>query len=260
MTDDDDDARRVVHATRALSAYAESAFLDDASVPPDDPIYIRSLLAAMLCDLEHYAAAHGVDFTEAVAAGREVHADEIAAQKRYAVGDEVRLRLQPRQRGTVIDTGRNAAGEQTYLVKVPGLPHVREEPAVALDSAPPFPPTPAGATVITRAEEAEEALIDQAVRLRGPHTGDDRHLYETVLDALAGWSGTTAHELLADLAPRIAHRAAEPRKPPSPAAVPAKLAARGFPADITKGLPPCETPHSAQVPLSPPADRNRRTA
>ncbi|WP_067479535.1 hypothetical protein [Actinomadura hibisca] len=253
MTDSDANAQRITDASRALSAYEESTF-DSPSALPSDPIYTQALMAAMLCDLEHYATAHGVDFVEAVSAGRETYADEIAAQKQYEIGDEVQFRLQPRLRGTVIDTSHAPNGDQTYLVKVSGLPYIREEPAVALDNAPPFPPTPTGPLTITRADQAEQVLVDQAARLRGPHTDADRRTYELLLDALADWSGTTTHELLTDLAPRIRQTTSRP------SATSAELASHDFPTDITDGVPPAETLRPRQTPPSSPTNGDRRTA
>lgn len=241
MTDDDPNAQRIANASRALETYERSAFPGSHSALPDRT-YAQALLGAMLCDLEHYAVSHGVDFAEAIAAGRETYTDEIAAQARYQVGDQVQLRLIPKRRGTVIDVGTGLDDEPVYLVRVPGLPYVHEERAVGLESAPPFPPTPVGPNTITSAEHAQSTLVDLAARERALLSRVERRDYEHILQSLSDWSGSTSHDLLQDLRSRISQRADELRaeeitRTVSDGTAAADVAAEDFPVDIGSGIP-----------------------
>ncbi|GAA1574434.1 hypothetical protein GCM10009678_66430 [Actinomadura kijaniata] len=243
--------QQISNAKQALTAYERASLLDPDNTPhPQDPDYLRDVLSALLCDLEHLATVHGVDFAQAVATGHRIHADEVAAARIYEVGDQVQIRLIPNRRGTVIEIDE-AHGESLYLVKVPGLPYLHQERAVSLEPAPPFPPVEGVDPPVTTAVQAEAALVEAAAHMRPGSPMYSKYQGQTnrLLEALSDWSGTRPNELLQDLSSKISRRGAELERPARPTGNPARLAARDFPLDITEGFP--ADPTSPAAPSRP---------
>ncbi|MBO2447137.1 hypothetical protein J4573_08570 [Actinomadura barringtoniae] len=259
MTDHNAMTRRIANANRAITAYEGAAFPDAPSLLPGDPTYINAVLGALLCDLEHYADLHGIDFAAASATGRAAHDDEVAEQARYQVGDQVRLRRTGGECGTITGLKAEPGSEPTYLVEIPGVPYLVAEPALRLEPAPPFPRVTTQLGEATRADQAEKTLIKLVARNRGLDPAAEAALRADctrLVDALSTWSGTSQRELLHELgtglAERITGRPArrtsgtrqEPDQPnPAAQAQPvrhaeaAHLASLDFPNDIADGVP-----------------------
>ncbi len=87
-------------ATHALTAYENDAFPGRPSLLHRDTFYTQALLAALVCDLEHYAHHHGIDFTAALSTGRAINAAEVTEETPYKIGDQVRLTRQHDRCGT----------------------------------------------------------------------------------------------------------------------------------------------------------------
>ncbi|WP_253876570.1 hypothetical protein [Actinomadura rupiterrae] len=193
---------------------------------PGDPIYVQALVSAFFCDLEHFASANDVDFAEAAVAGHDAYADEVAAARRYAMGDAVQLRHSPHRRGAISDIDDAHIDDPWYLVTVPGLPFVLCERAVALEPAPPFPAVQGMYRVAATVAQAEAELIDAKAHLRvGSPSPSWSQVYDRTLEALTGWGGCTAHELLTNLETQI-HRRVQQLRSATPSEVhPARLAA-----------------------------------
>ncbi|GAA2614155.1 hypothetical protein SMC26_24060 [Actinomadura fulvescens] len=277
MTDHDAMNQRIANATRALAAYERGAFPDAPSLLPGDSHYAEAVLGALLCDLQHYADARGLDFAEVSANGRAVHDDELAEQARYQVGDQVRLRRPNGRSGTITGLQSEPGQERSYFVEVPGVPYLMVEPAASLEPAPPFPRVRTALGEVTRADEAEKALIKLAARnhdglapaAQTAHRADCARL----LNALSDWSGTPQQELLQHLGPGIAHRitgsgsraleraahpqdADHPEQGPTASAAhqgnPAQLAALGFPHNIADGVSPITAALAPNAEHAPP--------
>ena len=200
-----DNAEQITRATRALVTYEQSAFPGEPSLLQHDPLYAEALLTALLCDLEHYANQHGINFSNAISTGRSIHAEETADQTVYEVGDQVRLTRQSGRCGTIIGWTTLAPDAQPdFLVGVPGVPFVYAEAAAQLTPAPPFPPTETSLGTVTHADQAEQTYASITARLlstAAPACGtldQDRH---RLLDALSSWSGIPTTQLRNALTP-----------------------------------------------------------
>ncbi|MEV4251684.1 hypothetical protein AB0J52_00800 [Spirillospora sp. NPDC049652] len=217
--------RRIANVTGALRAYEQGVFGDGPSAVPGERAYVQTLMSALICDLEHFAAAHGVDFTEAAVAGHETYADEIAAARRYAIGDAVQLRHSPHRRGIISEIDDAHAEDPSYLVKVPGLPYVHHERAVALEPTRPFPPVKGMFRVAATVDQAEAELIDAWAHLHLGYAAPGwTQTYDRVLKALSAWSGSTSHELLTNAKPQINQRMRQLREAVPSREHPARLA------------------------------------
>ncbi|GAA0544527.1 hypothetical protein [Actinomadura livida] len=197
--------RQVTRAAHALRAYEQVAFSGEASLLQHDRIHTEALLAALICDLEHYANHHGIAFSNAVSAGRAIHAEENADLPTYTLGDQVRLTRQSGRCGTIIGWKNLAPDDQThFLIDVPGVSFVYAEAARHLAPAPPFPPTATNLGTVTHANQAAQTYTSIAARL--PSTAEPtrralQHDAHKLLDALSSWSGITITQLRDGLAP-----------------------------------------------------------
>ncbi|MEV5574511.1 hypothetical protein AB0L06_31135 [Spirillospora sp. NPDC052269] len=204
---DDPAVKRIAAATEALRTYERRVFGDGPSAVPGERTYVQTLMSALLCDLEHFAPANGVSFMEAAVAGHETYADEIAAARRYAIGDAVQLRHSPHRRGIISGIDDAHAEDPSYLVRVPGLPYVHHEHAVALEPVGSFPPVKGMFRAAVTVDQAEAELIDAWAHLHlGSAAPAWTQTYDRVLKALTAWSGSTSHELLTNLKPQINER------------------------------------------------------
>jgi hypothetical protein len=241
-------ARRLDRATHALTAYENHAFPGKPSLLHHDGLYTQALLAALVCDLEHYAHHHGLDFACALSTGRALNAAEVAEETPYKVGDQVRLTRQHDRCGTVI--GWQTTGpdpDTTFLVAVPGIPFIYAEPATHLASAPAFPPTQTALGTVHHADQAEHLYTTITTRLPNapePTRHTLEHARQRLLAALSSWSGISETRLHDELAPRPARVRDQPGD--------AKAAAADFPADISRSLPVAE-PHSHGRDRPPPS-------
>ncbi|MFC4906935.1 hypothetical protein [Actinomadura gamaensis] len=248
---------RIAHVTEALRAYERGALDGQPTGLPSDPISMQALVAAFLCDLEHFASANDVDFTEAAVAGHDAYADEIAAARRYAIGDAVQLRHSPYRRGTISDIDDAHTDDPSYLVKVPGLPFVHCERAVALEPAPPFPAVQGMYRVAATVKQAEAELIDAKAHLHlGSTSPGWTQTYNRTVEALTAWSGCTSHELLTDLKTQINRRVQQLRTPVPSEQHPAALAAHDL-ADQT-GSPSADADTAARSAPLPASSAARR--
>ncbi|GAA1875140.1 hypothetical protein [Actinomadura bangladeshensis] len=241
--------RRLDRATQALAAYEKAAFPGTPSLLRRDAFYSQALLAALICDLEHYAHHHGHDFATALSTGRALNAAEAAEDAPYKVGDQVRLTREHDRCGTVIGWQTTSPHAETdFLVAVPGIPFVYAEPATHLAPAPAFPPTTTVLGTVHHADQAERLYTTITTRL--PDAPEPtRHALEhdrrRLLTALSSWSGITETRLHDALAPRPPANRHQPSD--------TRAAAADFPADISQSLPAAE-PHDHsrdQPPHSP---------
>ncbi|TDC73850.1 hypothetical protein [Actinomadura sp. 7K507] len=198
-------AKQITRATRALETYEQSAFPGEPSLLQHDPLYAEALLTALLCDLEHYANHHGINFTSAISTGHSINTEEATDQTTYEVGDQVRLTRQSGRCGSIIGWTSPAPDVQPdYLVEVPGVPFVYAETAAHLTPAPPFPPTETSLGTITHANQAEQAYTSITAQLLSTAEptheilDQDRH---RLLDALSSWSGISTTQLHEALTP-----------------------------------------------------------
>lgn len=227
--------RRLDRATHALTAYENHAFPGKPSLLHRDGLYTQALLAALVCDLEHYAHHHGLDFASALSTGRALNASEVAEDALYKVGDQVRLVHHDRC-GTVIGwqtTGPDpdAAPDTAFLVAVPGIPFIYAEPAAHLAPAPAFPPTTTALGTVHHADQAEHLYTTITTRLTDapePARHALEHDRKRLLAALSTWSGITQTRLHDALAPRPTTTRHQPCD---------TTAAAHFPADINPCLP-----------------------
>ncbi|MEU5885191.1 hypothetical protein [Spirillospora sp. NPDC047279] len=254
----DPNAKRIENASHALNAYETSAFSDQPSLLPGDPVYAKALLGALICDLEHYAVHHGINFTDAYAAGRGAHADEMAEHAQYRPGDEVELQNHDRRRGTVTGVRTDPDREPSYFVEVPGKPYVVADLAANLRRAPAFPETETRLGRATTASQAERLFVKLAGRAHTAERQGDlsyRPDGEKLLTALSSWSGTPVSELLRELAPNLNWNLL-PEAASSVSAAPATeadLADDDFPVDISNGIPSTPTSASTRQPDIPAA-------
>ncbi|MEU8346660.1 hypothetical protein AB0C74_33615 [Spirillospora sp. NPDC048832] len=235
--------RRIDRATRALTAYENDAFPGKPSLLHRDAFYTQALLAALMCDLEHYAHHHGLDFASALSTGRALNAAEVAEDAPYKVGDQVRLTRQDGRCGTVI--GWQTTGPDTevsFLVAVPGIPFIYAEPAAHLAAAPDFPPTQTILGTVHHADQAEQLYITITTRLPDapePTQNALEHDRRRLLATLSSWSGITQTRLHHELAPRPTGSRHQPTD--------TRAAAADFPTDINQSLP-MGGPHSHSHP------------
>ncbi|MFC5187199.1 hypothetical protein [Actinomadura harenae] len=235
--------QRIATVTDALRTYEHGVFGDGPSAVPGEPAYVQTLMSSLICDLEHFASANGVDFMAAAVAGHETYADEIAAARRYAVGDAVQLRHSPHRRGIISGTDDAHADHPSYLVKVPGLPYVHHEHAVALEPIGPFPPVKGMFRVAVTVDQAEAELIDAWAHLHlGSAAPAWTQTYDRALKALTAWSGCTSHELLTNLRPQIDKRIQQLRAATPQPEHPARLASHDRTA--TSAAPMTSTPRT----------------
>ncbi|HEU5023613.1 MAG TPA: hypothetical protein VFV01_01705 [Spirillospora sp.] len=227
MTDHDLNATQLARATQILRTYEQRAFPSGGSLLDRDPLYARALLGALIGDLEHYAANHGLDFTEVISSGH--------AAAPHKVGDEVRLPRQHGRCGTIVGwTNSRSDTETTYLVEIPGIPRVLAEPAAHLLSAPPFPRTDTSLGTVLHADQAERTYISLTARLVTAEAADRPVLErdrDKLIMALSSWSGVPAHQLRDELDPK------PPPDAPAARSRDAATASDDFPHDITKGIP-----------------------
>jgi hypothetical protein len=66
------------NAAAAMDAYADKAFPGHPIAHRDNPVIGDAWLRGLLSDLLHYADRNKIDFREAFAAARQIHADEVA--------------------------------------------------------------------------------------------------------------------------------------------------------------------------------------
>ncbi|MEV5831910.1 hypothetical protein AB0L25_40795 [Spirillospora sp. NPDC052242] len=198
-------------ATKALQGYEEAAFPGKPSLLHRDQLYASALMAALICDLEHYAGRRGLSFSSVINTGRSIHADEAAEQSFYGIGDHVRLPHHGDRCGTIIGwVTTDTTDGRTFLIAVPGVTHVYDEPAARLAPASSFPATSTTLGTVTRALQAESAYIDLARRIPGtalPVQATLRQDCQRLLTALSTWSGVPAPELLKALNPKIVNAA-----------------------------------------------------
>jgi hypothetical protein len=240
--------RRIDRATHALTAYEKAAFPGTPSLLHRDTLYVQALLAALVCDLEHYATHHGLDFTSALGTGRALHAAEVAEDAPYKVGDQVRLTRHDDRCGTVIGWQTTSSHAETdFLIAVPGLPFVCAEPAAHLAPAPAFPPTQTILGTVHHADQAEHLYTTITARLLDapePARLALEHDRRRLLAALSSWSGinqTRLHDELAPRPPAYRHQPSDTR-----------AAATDFPAHIGQSFPAVE-PHSHSRDQPPPS-------
>lgn len=211
---------QITRATKALQGYEEAAFPGKPSLLDRDQLYASALMAALICDLEHYAGRRGLSFSSVINTGRSVHADEAAEQSFYGIGDHVRLPHHGGRCGTIIGwVVTDNADDQTFLIAVPGVTHVYDEPAARLAPAPSFPATSTTLGTVTRALQAESAYINLAMRIPGtalPAQAALRQDCQRLLAALSTWSGVPTPELLKNLNPKIVNAARAERTAPPP--------------------------------------------
>ncbi|MFF4240884.1 hypothetical protein ACFYYL_33840 [Actinomadura geliboluensis] len=249
--------QRIDRAAHALTAYENDAFPGEPSLLHRDAFYTQALLAALVCDLEHYAHHHGIDFASALSAGRAINAAEVAEDIPYKIGDQVRLTRQHDRCGTVIGWQTTSLHTQTdFLVAVPGIPYTYAEPSTHLAPAPAFPPMHTTLGTVHYADQAEQLYTTITTRL--PDAPErTRHALEhdrrRLLTALSSWSGITETRLHHELAPNP-----DARRPPPTAT---RAAAADFPIDIDQSAPaPTPNPHTRpQTPPSPATGRSPAT-
>lgn len=233
-------ARRIDRATHALTTYENDAFPGKPSLLHRDTFYTQALLAALVCDLEHYAHHHGINFTSALSTGRALNASEVAEDAPYKVGDQVRLTRQDDRCGTVIGWQTTGPDTETcFLVAVPGIPFIYAEPAAHLAPAPDFPPTQTILGTVQHADQAEQLYITITTRLPdAPESTQTalEHDRRRLLAALSSWSGITQTRLHHELAP---HPIASTHRPCD-----ARAATADFPTDINQNLPAPAAPHA----------------
>ncbi|MEU8305965.1 hypothetical protein AB0C84_20635 [Actinomadura sp. NPDC048955] len=200
--------KRIDRATHALIAYELDAFPGKPSLLQRDPFYSEALLAALVCDLEHYANHHGINFSGIVSTGRALNAEEVSEDAPYKPGDHVCLTRQHDYCGTVIGWQTTGTDEETsYLVAVPGIPYIYAEVATHLAPAPAFPPTETILGTVHSADQAEQLYFNIVKQLPNapastrPKLEHDR---QRLLDALSSWSGISVSRLHNELAPRPA--------------------------------------------------------
>ncbi|MEU8804875.1 hypothetical protein [Spirillospora sp. NPDC048819] len=200
-----DNANRITRATRALETYEQSVFPGEPSLLRHDPLYAEALLTALLCDLEHYANHHGINFSSAISTGHSINTEETADQTAYEVGDQVRLTRQTGRCGTIIGwTNLTPDAQPDYLVEVPGVPFVYAESAAHLAPAPPFPPTETSLGLVTHANQAEQtytSITAQLLSTAEPTREMLEHDRHRLLDALNSWSGISTTQLRDALTP-----------------------------------------------------------
>ncbi|GAA0284455.1 hypothetical protein GCM10009527_095670 [Actinomadura nitritigenes] len=235
MTDHDFNATQLARATQIIRTYEQRAFPGGGSLLDRDPLYTRALLSALINDLEHYAANHDLDFSEVVTSGLATTARDTADQASYKVGDEVRMPRHGDRCGTIVGwTTSRSESETTYLIEIPGIPHVLAELAAHLAPAPPFPRTETVLGTVVRADQAERSYISLAARLTTAKASDRRALArdcDNLITALSSWTGVPADQLRDELGPKPPPNA--PAGRPSDAAA----AANDFPHDITQVMP-----------------------
>ncbi|NKZ03317.1 hypothetical protein [Actinomadura latina] len=241
--------RRIDRATNALTAYERDAFPGKPSLLRRDAFYAEALLAALVCDLEHYAHHHGINFASAISTGRALNALEVAEDAPYKVGDQVRLIRQHDRCGTVIGWQTTSPDtEVSFLVAVPGIPFIYAEPAAHLASAPAFPPTQTLLGTVHHADQAEQLYISITTRLADalePARHTLEHDRRRLLAALSSWSGipqTRLHDELTPRRPSSRHQPAD-----------TKAAAADFPTDIDQRLPAAAAPHPHDHDQPPPS-------
>ncbi|MFA1551739.1 hypothetical protein [Actinomadura chokoriensis] len=234
--------KHIERAVHALIAYEHDAFPGKPSLLQRDPFYAEALLAALLCDLEHYASHHGINFSDVLSTGRAINASEVAEDTPYKIGDQARLTHQHNRCGTVIGWQTISPDTETsFLVAVPGVPYVYAEPATRLAPAPDFPPTHTIVGAVHHADQAEQLYITMTTRLTdasGPIRAALEHDRKKLLAALSSWSGITETRLHDALAPR----------PP---------ASRHHPAETRAVAPGVSTAISHDLPSPPPHPRSR---
>lgn len=246
--------RRLDRATHALTAYENHAFPGKPSLLHHEGLYTQALLAALVCDLEHYAHHHGLDFASALSTGRALNATEVAEDAPYKVGDQVRLTRQHDRCGTVIgwqttNPDADATPDTAFLVAVPGIPFIYAEPAAHLAPAPAFPPTTTALGTVHHADQAEHLYTTITTRLPDapePARRTLEHDRRQLLTALSTWSGITETRLHDELAPRPPANRHQPSD--------TRAAAADLPADISQNLPTAGPPHDhghAQPPPFP---------
>ncbi|MFA1546121.1 hypothetical protein [Actinomadura chokoriensis] len=198
-------AKRIERATRTLTAYELDAFPGKPSLLQRDPFYTEALLAALVCDLEHYANHHGINFSAVISTGRALNAEEVSEDAPYKPGDQARLTRQDDRCGTVIGWQTTGTHDETsYLIAVPGIPYIYAEPATYLAPAPAFPPTETILGPVHSADQAEQLYITLTNRL--PHTPASNrpkleHDRQQVLAALSSWSGVPESRIHDELLP-----------------------------------------------------------
>ncbi|MFD0900065.1 hypothetical protein [Actinomadura sediminis] len=198
---------QLVRASKALEGYEEAAFPGKSSLLGRDKLYSSALLAALICDLEHYANQHDLSFAHAVNVGRSAHAEEAAEQATYFIGDHVRLLNHDGRCGTIIGWATiDDHEDRLFLIVVPGVSRVYDERAADLEPAPPFPATSTTTGEVTHALQAESAYIGFAARI--PRTAPSlqpalRQDCQKLLSALSTWSGVSVPELLKGLHPKV---------------------------------------------------------
>ncbi|NEA28460.1 hypothetical protein [Actinomadura bangladeshensis] len=248
-----DAGRRLDRATHALTAYENHAFPGKPSLLHHDGFYTQALLAALVCDLEHYAHHHGLDFASALSTGLALNAAEVAEDAPYKVGDQVRLTRHDDRCGTVIGwqtTGPDADADTAFLVAVPGIPFIYAEPAAHLAPAPAFPPTTTALGTVHHADQAEHLYTTITTRLTDapePARHALEHDRRRLLTALSTWSGITQTRLHDALAPHPTTSRHQPFD--------TTTAAKEYPADIRPSLPTTGPHHHArdEPPPSPAA-------
>lgn len=198
--------RHIDRAALALAAYERHAFPGKPSLLQRDAFYTQALLMALVCDLEHYAKHHGVNFASAVSTGRALNVSEVAEDAPYKVGDQVRLIRQDDRCGTVIGWHDDSSDAETsFLVVVPGIPYLYAESAAHLAAAPAFPPTQTVLGAVHRADQAEQLYI--TITERSTETAEPlrqvlEHDGQRLLSALSNWSGIPETRLHDELVPR----------------------------------------------------------
>ncbi|WUH97672.1 hypothetical protein OHR68_29695 [Spirillospora sp. NBC_00431] len=198
--------RRVDRATHALTAYELDAFPGKPSLLKRDAFYTEALLAALICDLEHYTHHHDIDFSAVLKAGHAINTQEVAQDTHYKVGDQARLPRQDDRCGTVIGWQTTAPDAEPYfLIAVPGIPYIYAESAAHLAPAPGFPPIQTTLGTVHHADQAEQLYISITTHL--PNAPDStrqtlEHDRQRLLAALSSWSGISETRLHNELAPR----------------------------------------------------------
>ncbi|WP_339153700.1 hypothetical protein [Actinomadura luteofluorescens] len=241
--------KRIDRATHALTAYELEAFPGKPSLLQRDPFYTEALLAALVCDLEHYANHHGISFSGVVSTGRALNAEEVSEDAPYKPGDQVRLTRQYNYCGTVIGWQTTGSDNETsYLVTVPGIPYIYAEAATHLEPAPAFPPTETILGTVRYPDQAEQLYFNIAKQLPNAPAATRLKLEndrQRLLAALSSWSGISGSRIHNELAPRPT--AARFQQPGT------RAAAADFPTDINHRLtaPPPDAPDHKQPPPSP---------
>jgi len=223
---DDTTAEQIERAARAMQAYAQAAFPDEPSLLERGPLHTRSVLTALVRDLEHYATQNGLTFTGSVSGVPPRDTAQDGDQAAFEVGDQVQLTHHLDRCGTIIGwETTDPDGETTYIVEVPGLPYLHAETPTRLVPAPPFPATPTSQGAVTRADQAEQTYIDLIARLKEA-AEPARHALEqdcrNLLNTLSDWSGISYTQLRTELTTR--HRPSRGRSvaPHAPGRPPAR--------------------------------------